>query len=93
MKKKIGYREAFSFLIRLCRPMGKEQRTFWFGSLLEALEMLNTLLIPFVFQQMIQLVSGAGEGVIWFLGCLWKPDADFDGLQGVQAVRKADGIQ
>ena len=62
MKKKIGYREAFSFLIRLCRPMGKEQRTFWFGSLLEALEMLNTLLIPFVFQQMIQLVSGAGEG-------------------------------
>lgn len=61
-KKKIGYREAFSFLIRLCQPMGKERRTFWFGSLLESLEMLNTLLIPFVFQQMIQLVSGAGDG-------------------------------
>ncbi|HJC22758.1 MAG TPA: hypothetical protein H9761_03535 [Candidatus Eisenbergiella merdavium] len=61
MKSRTGYREAFSFLLRLCRPMGREQKIYWLGCLFESLEMLNTLMIPFVFQQMIQIVSGAGE--------------------------------
>ena len=79
-----------------------------FGQIIEGMDVVNKIAAvrtdyndrPMKPQRMAKVtvetfggVSGAGEGVIWFLGCLWKPDADFDGLQGVQAVRKADGIQ
>ena len=61
MKQKVGFGETIGFLHRICSAMGKKQKVYWLGSFLGAMEILNTILIPFVFQKMIQMVSDPGS--------------------------------
>ena len=61
MKQKVGFGETIVFLHRICSAMGKKQKVYWLGSFLGAMEILNTILIPFVFQKMIQMVSDPGS--------------------------------
>lgn len=61
MSNKIRNKEAFSLMKNLSIFMGKERKTYLFGSVLSSFEIINTMIFPFIFQKMIQVVSGDGK--------------------------------
>ena len=63
LNSKVGYREAVRMIWMLCATMGKERKSYFVGSLLASLEIINTLLFPFVFQKMVQMVTNVDVNI------------------------------
>ena len=57
---KVGFLEGTGLILRLSRFMAHERKSYLTGKLLAALEMVNTLIFPYIFQKMVKIVADPG---------------------------------
>ncbi len=59
VSNKINNKEGFKLILKLSKFMGKDNKVYLLGKLLATLEIINLIIFPYIFQQMITIVTDA----------------------------------
>lgn len=59
MSKRIKIKEYYTIIIRLSRFMEKNRTRYFLGKILASLEIMNVIIFPFIFKNLIAIVSGS----------------------------------